>query len=393
MYHVKRSLPWMKAFRTKHNDHLLYLKWQEDIAAAKAEHEQLCEQLRWEVEQRNRVAKRDYDRNLVREFCNRGVLPTVNFKCWKSGSKTTLAAHFGSIVTELARNNTILVPSTASTSSGASGTVTGLKGEFLTMTKFARILGRVTTTRELARELPKTRHGLSVIIEDSDTDFYVEPFDTRQFRPVLLRTHQLTDGCVIEDDGNDDIKDGTIPVTAARAADVIVLVASNTQPHSHGKMEQTLGMLKKDSYRGEINRDQPHLPGELRSTASKIENAIIVISGVKPDDEVYDFEKLRGRDVHDIGESSLPEWNGQGYTIPWDPYVFGGHNVQNVVDLTKINQATYDAYLEVTLAILREGARALGIDLTGIAEFQPEQFVAPPEPDIPEPTYASNAAA
>ncbi|MBP6038251.1 MAG: hypothetical protein KA604_02830 [Candidatus Saccharimonas sp.] len=390
-YYVKLVSP---KFRAKHNDHLLYLDWVQRTERARTEYERMCAAEQSALDARNVLAEREFKKRLVREMMNRGVLPTISVMCWKSGAKTTFAAHVGSIMSEESRKTSVLLPATASTSTGASGTITGLVGgENLTLVKFERALDWITSTRELSRVLGKNKHGLGVVIEDADTDFEASPFNVSRFKPLMERTYQLTDGCLLLDGGNDDIKDVSIPTTAARAADVIVFVASNTQSHSHGKMEQTMRMLKKDMYEGRELHDTPVLPGELRSTSEKVARALVVINGVKPDDAPYDFDALRGRATHELDENALVEWSGQGFTVPWDSYVRGGHNTQNPVDLDKIDLATYDAYLDATLAILREGARALGISLEGLPEFKPEEYNAPAQPVIPQPNYASTSAA
>lgn len=389
-YLLKRSFS--KKYSNNHADHLLWQEYMADCEAAHEEWQQECDMLRQELAVRNAAAERAYNQVLVKKIMNLGVLPTVVGGNWKSGGKTTLLAYVGALMSKLSGRNCLLLPATANTKTATSGKITGLSGG-LTMLEYERDLPSFTTAKLLFGRLATTSDGLAVVVEDQDDNVKGKKFDSARFYPVMRNAYQMATGCLMIDPGNDNWLELDIPLTATQAAEVIVFTATNTAPGSHDTMINCLKTLRTDTYNGVGDDVDGRMPGEFRSTADKIRHAVVVINGVKPDDAPYDFDKLRTDGAYNVKESAPVQWEGEGCIVPYNSFIHGGHNKLNIVDLEAIDTATYDAYLAVALAILTEGARAMGISLDELPVFTPEEFEAPPEPQLPEPDYASNRSA
>ncbi len=411
-YHLRRRFS--SELQTLHVNRLRYDAWQSEVAAAerawvaenerlRAEHDaeqnRLSEEreshraiMREQVANRKKLAERAFKENRVCVMMGKGVQPVFAVLNIKSGGKTTLALLVGSIMAQLGRQNSVLFPYTLSPESGASGEISGLiheRNNPLSVMDFDRNLDQYTTVRELNNDLGRTKHGLNVFIEDNDGSIEEYEFGINRLREMRNKLYLLEDGCIILDTANEKMTESQPSLDAVRAADVIVFVASRTQPVSLPKMRYTIRMVAKDMHRGASEDANVVMPGELRSTQDKYDNSLIVINGVKETDTPYPFD-----------EHVEEGWNGQGFNVPYDEYIFTDSDGINPIDLDALNEDTYMALLDVTLAILEEGARVRGIALDSLPEFEPEVFDDPGEyvaepyvetdrPEIPEPDYES----
>lgn len=298
---------------------------------------------------------------------------TISFVNGKGGaSKTTIAVHVGSIISNLTRKTVYVIPATQATATATLALNAGIElGATLTVSGFARVLTQYPTYREQSAQIPPTKFGLRVLSEESDEDVSIErEFNIGNFIGVVDALHPNVDAMLF-DTGNDDVKVGSVPLEAVRRSDVVVYTATADKPMTLEKLSSTIATYLTD-LRNPQNVSLE--PGTQRSevqipTREKTSNSLAVVSGVrrKEDPESYQkYTQLRDSSGQVIGGIGF---EGTFHTIPWDAYM----SEHIVSDITKIDKTTYLALLQLCVLMYEKAAQLRGIKVNALG-----RHAAPP---------------
>lgn len=301
---------------------------------------------------------------------NKPVVADENLK--GKGSKTLLALYLGAADAEYTRHTTLVLPATANTvtaDAAARAGVLHLPGA--SVKEIAVDAERFQPYQALSDNVARTPSGLLVVKEDSrrrSTDLPDLPkLDTTKWQKVAETLRPNVD-VLIQDGGNDDIEEGSIPEDAAKRATAMLFTATaetvgtsgtqGTESMSLYRMQQTvdafLGLPEK---REEAPRATP--TGHHITIQQKVQNSVVAVSMVMPGDTV-DFESLMEQPFTAAGFTGERGWRGIGIQVPFDKYMLPA---TSVCDINAISPLTRRAVVLTDVACYEMTARNLGIPL------------------------------
>ena len=203
-----------------------------------------------------------------------------------------------------------------------------------------------------------SNHGVRVVAEDQPRTLQKsDGFKAAQFERVAEALFGNSN-CIIFDCGNDNVEPSSIPLEAARRADVMVFPANTENPASLEKVARELSIYSSDESDGFV----PYTPGKHRTgreipTIEKAERAVVVFTNTSPNQKAEAFTEY------------LPAgFKGVALVVPKDRYIrpadITKFRAANPADPSKIDKyTTYHAFSEVAVAAFEMAARLQGIEL------------------------------
>ena len=290
----------------------------------------------------------------LRIIMNSGVQPTISMLNYKSGGKTTTAVYMASLIAEYCRKTVLIFPSTKNSATSTLSRITGIQsGNMITVRQLSQAIKDYDTYRALSQYVPRTVHGVGIISEDrnnqieDETDYDVNLFDE------VIRTITPNVDVLFMDHGNDNVERTSISLRATHMSDVLVFTSFMRVPMSIETMTDTYYWYSKDdAYDGTPPSASVVLPGEQMSTISKLETALMAVTGVKPDDRQIDFGTL-------LRPQGFKRPEDDHYLIvPSDPYI--AQEQPTAARLDALQPETLLAYLQLTVTCLEQAARNQG---------------------------------
>ena len=336
----RKTNPWRPKLSTKE---VLYLQTQADLAAY---------QEAFEARTLSLIAR-------MRFLVAMGIQPVISFCNDKSAGKSTAAMYFASLIAEYCRKTVVILPASSNTSTGTLKKMSGIQGNMIDVVELARDIKKFGAYRALSERLPRTHHGVGVVVEsrhnvvNGDSPYTIESFYD------LIRTIYPNVDVIILDHGNDNIDRTSIALAATRMSTALVFTANYRTPISKETMQRTIAGYHTDTKpRSDEELGVEPLPGERIPTPRKVANSVVIAAATRSGD-VVDFVELTRPDTHNANASSVPAWCGQGVSVQYDSYI--GNEDPQPADLAAIAPETLQGYLEGTVAALEASAQNLGV--------------------------------
>lgn len=316
----------------------------------------------------------------VSQIMNDGTRVVISVANSKSGSKTRTALGLASHIARNSSKFVLVLPATKNTATATLAKMAGITvtPSTLTMRRLAHNLDKFRVYGSLSQYAPRVRPigqkpGYAVIAEDLSSAVGSGGTYTVELFEELVRTVYPNVDVLILDHGNDDIEATSIGLAAMRMSDVVVMAAREPDPISLETLTDSFRGYQTDVFTGLTARDiasrglkfmhelgygddKVVLPGELTSTRDKLRRATLVMSASKAYDQ-RSFAKLTWPANQTVDAEHPPSWNGVGVTVPSEK-AFAKKGVVVPSDPALLHQATDDAYLELTVAVLRDAVVA-----------------------------------
>ena len=290
----------------------------------------------------------------LRIIMNSGVQPTISMLNYKSGGKTTTCVYMASLIAEYCRKTVLIFPSTKNSATSTLSRITGIQsGNMITVRQLSQAIKEYDTYRALSQFVPRTVHGVGIISEDRNNQIEDEAdYDVNLFDKVI-RTITPNVDVLFMDHGNDNVERTSISLRATHMSDVLVFTSFMRVPISIENMTDTYYWYSKDDgYDGTPPTSSVVLPGERMTTISKLETALMAVTGVKPDDRQINFGTL-------LRPQGFKRPDDDHYLIiPSDPYI--AQEQPTAAHLDALQPETLLAYLELTVTCLEQAARNQG---------------------------------
>lgn len=314
----------------------------------------------------DREALLNYKMRLIdrlRQLANMGITPILLFANNKSAGKSTAAMGVGNTIKWYTQKSTIAMPATANTATASIGEMSGIEGNLISVSEFARDLKSYDTTVAIEKRLPLTRWGLGVLVEDDNS---AADEDDAQYTKSFLDSVDVIRpkySVIIMDGGNDNNTKRSLALQAARLSHVInfVYMATSDSVITVGKLRGTVSGLWKDPGIDADIQAEYYDGFESKAdtgidipTRNKIERSIVIATKAGPD-TVVDFDSVM-RPKQDATADNLPRWGGNvggtGIKVPADPSIGRGDGEGNFVpfDLFGLTEETQISYLEIAVA-------------------------------------------
>lgn len=292
--------------------------------------------------------------------------PVVTIANIKGGaSKTTTALNLGAVVAEYTRKFALVLPATHNTSTSNVSLVAGIKeGVTITFSELSRDIKEFGAYRALSMRVPRTPAGLGVVSEDTDENINVINQHTAdQFKETIATIRPNVDFLIL-DTGNDDINLVSIPLAAVRLSTAIVFTSTADAVSTQQKLPSTMRFYQTDT---DWSRPAEEVDTPSAKTPTKVSNAIVLVSKVRPEDHI-DFDDLVRASVQSAHATPTLPFSGTTMTIPYDEYMgrsvqYLGRDVPPPCDIYKISQTTQMAYLDLAIACYETSAKLQEIDL------------------------------
>ncbi len=361
--------------KSNHEDFLVYQDYLNSCGAARQSHGQLVFD-----------AETDYLIEKLRYLDNRGVRAIMAFCNIKSAGKTTDLLQVMSVIAQYTRRTVLAIPATQNNATSTLALMAGIAPQMgITIEELSRRIKELGTYRALSSEVPKTENGVGIVSEDLNNALDVDNlYDLEKFIELILEVWPLVDYIGL-DLGNDNIRYDSIALAAARFAHVLnfaFLYGKAVPTRSFHNTVQgyntDLRPVDLESFPG--NREILGATGILTPTSEKVAHSVI-IANLAPLGEEVDFdEHMRPEQKADAVR--LPEWEGSGFKLPYDPYLDNADasGIVKPANLAYVTAVTHQQALRIAVANLEEAARVQGIDISGAPEFTP-----PPVPEVEHP--------
>lgn len=295
---------------------------------ARAAAEEIKRQMKLKAEEDRKVRVRTESVNKLCDFSDEVPSLTVVFIGVKGASgTTTTTAHTASVFGDITRKVVV-----ATDLNPAQGTLAARLGKDYDET---------TTLRELRGDLPGFTNFHTFIRKIGATRYSVRPISANDIvgdnehlsgedaQRILDTIHANTEFHHV--DTANDITD-EVTLAAVREADVIVFTAFVQIHDSLRQLAVGMQTLRKHGF------------------GDKVDNSIVVISGLKPDENLENYRKFTNRvNIHDEIVSKY-KFDGPFIGIPYDDVI----RRDTQVDLGALNWETYQAYLDLNLLIFEQ---------------------------------------
>ncbi|HXH04867.1 MAG TPA: hypothetical protein VNI82_00375 [Candidatus Nitrosotenuis sp.] len=284
--------------------------------------ERITEQERRESVRRESIAQLRQLKDEVPDF-------TVAFLNTKgAAATTTTAVHTASVVGDITRSVLLLLDANPASGTSAARlgkdrgetlTVGGLNDEFEMMNTFKRFIRKISPTRYSVRPVSSD----SVVTDDRD----LESMEMSK----LLGGLQANSEYLFVDTANVITNKTSLAVVSA--ADVLVFTANVAVHDSLRQLGTTMETLRR------------------RGFVDKVNNSVVVISNLPPGADLDDYRKFQ----HDVNlrdkvTKEYPGHIGSFMSVPYDLLITRDQEV----DLGALNWETFQAYLEIGIAIFSQ---------------------------------------
>ena len=392
-------------FKANHEDYLKYQQYLAEVDAANAAYRAEVDRLnaeyqladeasevdyRQQFEQNERAYARmyfqavtDYLIERLRYLDNLGIRPIMAFCNIKSAGKTTTLLQVLSVIAQYTRRTVLAIPATQNSATSTLALMAGIaKGMGVTIEELSRRIDELDSYRALSTVVPKTPNGVGIVSEDTNNALNVnDQYNLNKFIELLLKVLPSVDYIGL-DLGNDNIRNDSIALAAARFAHVLNFSYLDRKPVTVRSLENTVAGYNTDTqldlryYRLDGFEDVLTHTGIGTPTPEKVAHSI-VIANLAPIDAVIDYGKHM--DPSQRVDSTLPQWAGVGINMPYDAWLdhADGSGEVKPVDLARITPVTHQQALRIAVANLEEAARVQKIDISDAP-----RFVAPQKPVI-----------
>lgn len=316
----------------------------------------------------------DYQADLIdrlRFLAALGISPVISFCNIKSGTKTTNALGIGNVIAQYTRKNVLLLPTTANTATGTAALMTGLSGNILRVSEYARNLKELGVPRTLGQRTPRTKWGLMVISEDLNSAANEDDAPkTKQFMDMVDTTLPNVDVLLL-DHGNDNISKWSIALQGVRLSHVLNFPFMVDSPVTHEMIRSTVAGCNTDTGIPEDVMRELYTPFQNKdhsgwnvSTLEKVRKSVFLATKTKPRQHV-DFDFFTTPQNQSANAPAVPAWDGSAICVPEDPSInrIGPDNKLLPFDLDLLEQVTHIAYLEAAVANFQTTAPLQGINL------------------------------
>ena len=371
-YNLKRML--VRDFNAKHKDYLVWREYQTALADARARHAQIVFD-----------AETEYLIELLRFLDNKGIRAIMAFCNIKSAGKTTDLLQVLSVIAQYTRRTVLAIPATQNNATSTLALMAGIAPQLgITIEELSRRIKELGTYLALSKEVPKTPNGVGVVSEDLNNALTVDnQYNLQKFIELLLEVLPNVDYIGL-DLGNDNIQNDSIALAAARFAHVLNFC------FLYGKAVPTRAFHNTvQGYNTDLRpTDVEHLPhretlestGIFTPTTEKVAHSV-VIANLAPLEEEVDFDEHM-RPIQNADALKLPQWQGVGIKLPYDPYLDNADasGLVKPADLNEVTPVTHQQALRIAVANLQEAARLQNIDISDAPQFTP-----PPVPAVEHP--------
>jgi hypothetical protein len=325
------------------------------------------------------MAMLDYKTRLIerlRWLANMGITPILLFANNKSAGKSTAAMGVGNTIKWYTQKSTIAMPATANTATASIGEMSGIEGNLISVSEFARDLKKYDTTVAIEKRLPLTKWGLGVLVEDDNS---AADEDDAEYTKSFMDSVDVIRpkfSVIILDGGNDNNTKRSLALQAARLSHVVnfVYMATSDSVITVGKLRGTVSGLWKDPGITEDIRAEYYDGFESKAdtgidipTRHKIERSIVIATKAGPE-TLVDFDAVM-RAKQDASADNLPRWGGSvggtGIKVPADPSIGRGDGEGNFVpfDLFALSEQTQISYLEIAVANFEVAGWQIGVNI------------------------------
>ena len=411
-------------YKANHTDYLTYAAYQQNLKDALRAHAAEVERLKAEYRAELAAADAEYDaafeeneREYIRRcfeseteqlikqlqfLDNLGIRPIMAFCNIKSAGKTTTLLQVLSVIAQYTRRTVLAIPATQNSATSTLALMAGIpQGTGITIEELSRRIDELGSYRALSTEVPKTPNGVSIVSEDLNNALHVDnEYNLDKFVELLLKVLPNVDYIGL-DLGNDNIRNDSIALAAGRFAHVLNFSYLYNKPVTIRSFENTVSGYNSD-HAFDINQygvqgfeDILKDTGIYTPTTEKVANSI-VIANLAPLDADVDYGKHM--DPTQRVDSALPQWQGSGFNMPYDPYLDNADESGEVkpASLEHITDVTHQQALKIAVANLFAAADVQNISTDSVPPIvAPEkpvvvkrevaELVLPPEPVLEHP--------
>lgn len=373
LYNLKKSLN--EDFKAKHDAFVVYQDYLRAVDRANEQHPQVVFE-----------AETQYLIDRLRYLDNIGVRAIMAFCNIKSSGKTTDLLQVLSVIAQYTRRYVLALPATQNNATSTLALMAGISPETaITIEDLSRRIDELGSYRALSKEVPKTENGVGVVSEDLNNALDVSnQYNLASFNKLLLQVLPNVDYIGL-DLGNDNIRNDSIALAAARFAHVLNFVFLYGKAVPTRSFRNTVQGYNTDLHPASLdelpgNRDVLPSTGIETPTPEKVAHSIVIANLASLDEEIDFDEHMRPEQKAD--GTSLPMWNGKGFHMPYDPYLDNADasGIVKPAHLDRVTAVTHQQALRIAVANLEEAARIQGIPTNG-----GPQYIEPPVPEVTHP--------
>ncbi len=362
-------------FKAKHDAFMAYQDYLQAVERANEQHAQVV----FDAQTQHLIDR-------LRYLDNTGVRAIMAFCNIKSSGKTTDLLQVLSVIAQYTRRTVLALPATQNNATSTLALMAGINPETaITIEELSRRIDELGTYMALSKEVPKTENGVGIVSEDLNNALDVDnQYNLDSFIKLLLQVLPNVDYIGL-DLGNDNIRNDSIALAAARFAHVlnfVFLYGKAVPTRSFRNTVQGYNTDLRPVPQDELpdNRDVLASTGVGTPTTEKVAHSIVIANLASLDTEIDYDEHMRPEQKAD--GISLPMWEGKGFHMPYDPYLDNADasGIVKPAHLDRVTAVTHQQALRIAVANLEEAARIQGIPTHG-----GPQYIEPPVPEVPHP--------